>query len=226
MPSASSAPPARIVDRREQGAGVVAVLSARGKTTDELIAMAEEVSAAPGPAGDGHAAVDRRADLLRAVRDGDQRSRSPRDFPDRLAGGDRDRRVAHQGADPRRAGRPHREGTRRGQHRARRRFPGRIEGRQNVTTLGRGGSDTSAVALAAALGADVCEIYTDVAGVSRPTRGSFPTPASSTPCPSRRCSRWRPRAPACCSCARSSTPVTMVCGSTVARHSRRGPVPL
>ena len=35
----------------------------------------------------------------------------------------------------------------------------------NVTTLGRGGSDTSAVAVAAALGADVCEIYTDVAGV-------------------------------------------------------------
>lgn len=35
----------------------------------------------------------------------------------------------------------------------------------NITTLGRGGSDTSAVALAAALGADVCEIYTDVEGV-------------------------------------------------------------
>src|SRR5665213_1296919 len=36
---------------------------------------------------------------------------------------------------------------------------------RNVTTLGRGGSDTTAVALAAALGADVCEIYTDVSGV-------------------------------------------------------------
>ena len=35
----------------------------------------------------------------------------------------------------------------------------------NITTLGRGGSDTSAVALAAVLGADVCEIYTDVDGV-------------------------------------------------------------
>jgi aspartate kinase len=35
----------------------------------------------------------------------------------------------------------------------------------NITTLGRGGSDTSAVAIAAALGADVCEIYTDVAGI-------------------------------------------------------------
>src|SRR4029077_15001205 len=35
----------------------------------------------------------------------------------------------------------------------------------SITTLGRGGSDTSAVALAAALGADMCEIYTDVDGV-------------------------------------------------------------
>jgi aspartate kinase len=35
----------------------------------------------------------------------------------------------------------------------------------NITTLGRGGSDTTAVALAAAIGAEVCEIYTDVAGV-------------------------------------------------------------
>jgi aspartate kinase len=38
-------------------------------------------------------------------------------------------------------------------------------GSQEITTLGRGGSDTSAVALAAALGADTCEIYTDVEGV-------------------------------------------------------------
>jgi aspartate kinase len=40
-----------------------------------------------------------------------------------------------------------------------------MDGEGNVTTLGRGGSDTSAVALAAALKADVCEIYTDVDGV-------------------------------------------------------------
>ena len=35
----------------------------------------------------------------------------------------------------------------------------------DATTLGRGGSDTSAVALAVALGADICEIYTDVDGI-------------------------------------------------------------
>jgi aspartate kinase len=40
-----------------------------------------------------------------------------------------------------------------------------IDDEGNITTLGRGGSDTSAVAVAAALGADVCEIYTDVEGV-------------------------------------------------------------
>src|SRR5262245_44323287 len=40
-----------------------------------------------------------------------------------------------------------------------------IEPGGSITTLGRGGSDTSAVALAAAIGADVCEIYTDVDGV-------------------------------------------------------------
>ena len=40
-----------------------------------------------------------------------------------------------------------------------------VDGEGSITTLGRGGSDTSAVALAAALGADTCEIYTDVDGV-------------------------------------------------------------
>jgi aspartate kinase len=40
-----------------------------------------------------------------------------------------------------------------------------VDGDSNITTLGRGGSDTSAVAVAAALKADVCEIYTDVDGV-------------------------------------------------------------
>src|SRR5216110_2911655 len=40
-----------------------------------------------------------------------------------------------------------------------------VDGQGNITTLGRGGSDTTAVALAAALGADSCEIYTDVEGV-------------------------------------------------------------
>src|SRR5213075_628884 len=44
-------------------------------------------------------------------------------------------------------------------------FQGVSQDTKDITTLGRGGSDTSAVALAAALEADVCEIYTDVDGV-------------------------------------------------------------
>jgi aspartate kinase len=44
-------------------------------------------------------------------------------------------------------------------------FQGVSQDTKDITTLGRGGSDTTAVALAAALGADVCEIYTDVDGI-------------------------------------------------------------
>ncbi len=49
------------------------------------------------------------------------------------------------------------------------------DGEGNITTLGRGGSDTSAVAVAAALGADVCEIYTDVDGVFTTDPGIVPS---------------------------------------------------
>src|SRR5207344_2652926 len=44
-------------------------------------------------------------------------------------------------------------------------FQGVSQDTKDITTLGRGGSDTTAVALAAALGASVCEIYTDVDGI-------------------------------------------------------------
>ena len=55
----------------------------------------------------------------------------------------------------------------------------------DMTTLGRGGSDTSAVAMAAAMHADLCQIYTDVDGVY-------------TPSPMTRCWSWRPLGPRCC----------------------------
>ena len=51
-----------------------------------------------------------------------------------------------------------------------------IDESANITTLGRGGSDTTAVALAAVLGAAACEIYTDVDGVLRPIPAWWPTP--------------------------------------------------
>ena len=117
----------RIVAKREAGNRVVAVLSARGKTTDFLIAEAQEISPNAGPAGDGHAAVDRRAPVVRAVRDGDQRPWAPRDLPDRVTGGHRDRHVAHEGEDPRCARRSDPARPRRGRDRARRGLPGRVD---------------------------------------------------------------------------------------------------
>ena len=97
---------------------------------------------------------------------------------------------------------------------------------RDVTTLGRGGSDTTAVAIAAALGAEVCEIYTDVAGVfSADPRIVAGRPASCRTSPSRRCSRWRPPARGCCSSARSSTPETTASASTAGARSRTAQVP-
>lgn len=57
----------------------------------------------------------------------------------------------------------------------------------NITTLGRGGSDTTAVALAAALKADECQIYTDVDGVTLPTRALNPKHANLTASPLKKC---------------------------------------
>ena len=55
-----------------------------------------------------------------------------------------------------------------------------VSGKRDVTTLGRGGSDTTAVALGVALGAEICEIYTDVDGIysadPRRVRGARPVP--------------------------------------------------
>ena len=215
----------RIVAAREQGHRVVAVLSARGKTTDELISMAEEVSTTPDPremdmllsTGEriscalcamaindlGHKAISLTGSQAGIVTDTSHTKARILDVrADRIrAALDDDLVVLVAG------------------------FQG-VSTAKDVTTLGRGGSDTTAVALAAAVGAEVCEIYTDVAGrVLAPTRGSCPTPASSRSSRSRRCSRCRRPAPACCSCARSSTRATTAFESTAARRSPRSPVP-
>jgi aspartate kinase len=84
-------------------------------------------------------------------------------------------------------------------------FQGIEPARNRITTLGRGGSDLSAVAVAAAVKADRCDIYTDVDGVYTTIRGSFRAPASSRRFPTRRCwnsPRWAPR---CCRRAPSSS---------------------
>jgi aspartate kinase len=155
----------RIVDKRELGNRVVAVLSARGKTTDELIAMAEEVSEAPDgremdmllSSGEriscalcamaihdlGHRAISLTGSQAGIVTD---ESHTKARILDVRA--DRIIRALEEDSIVLVAG-----------------FQGVSSTARNVTTLGRGGSDTTAVAVAAALGAEVCEIYTDVAGV-------------------------------------------------------------
>ena len=154
----------RIVDKRESGYRVVAVLSARGKTTDELIAAAEEVSSTPDPremdmllsTGEriscalcamaindlGHRAISLTGSQAGIVTD---TSHTKARILDVRA--DRIRSALDEDAIVLVAG-----------------FQG-VSTAHDVTTLGRGGSDTTAVALAAAVGAEECEIYTDVAGV-------------------------------------------------------------
>ena len=155
---------ARIVAKREAGSRVVAVLSARGKETDRLIADAFEVSPQPDPremdmllsTGErvscalcamaindlGHRAISLTGSQAGIVTDTSHTKARILDVrADRIMSAlDEDNIVLVAG------------------------FQG-VSTAKDVTTLGRGGSDTTAVALAAAVGADVCEIYTDVAGV-------------------------------------------------------------
>ncbi len=154
----------RIVAQRDAGRRVVAVLSARGKTTDELIQMAEEVSPHPDPremdmllsTGEriscalcamaindlGHRAISLTGSQAGIVTD---TSHTKARILDVRA--DRIKEALEQDLIVLVAG-----------------FQG-VSISRDVTTLGRGGSDTTAVALAAAIDAEVCEIYTDVAGV-------------------------------------------------------------
>ncbi len=118
----------RLVAAREGGNRVVGVLSAMGRTTDDLIALAHEVSPDPGPARAGHAGVRRRTDHLCARGDGDPRSRARGDLAHRLAGRDRHRHDAHEGEDRRGTCEAHPRGARRREDRPRRRLPGRLDG--------------------------------------------------------------------------------------------------
>src|SRR2546421_41597 len=151
----------RIVAQREAGRRVVAVLSARGQTTDELIAMAEEVSPVPDPremdmllsTGEriscalcamaindlGHKAISLTGSQAGIVTDTSHTKARILDVrADRITRAlDEDHIVLVAG------------------------FQGVSSAARNVTTLGRGGSDTTAVAVAAALGAGGGESYTD-----------------------------------------------------------------
>jgi aspartate kinase len=153
-----------IVRTRRNGDDVVVVVSAMGKTTDELLRLAGEVSQTPALRElDMLLTAGERISmslLCMSIIDQGQHALS---FTGSQAGivtdtthgkakivevkGDRIREAVANGSVAVVAG-----------------FQG-VSTSRDITTLGRGGSDTTAVALAAALGTDACEIYTDVAGV-------------------------------------------------------------
>jgi aspartate kinase len=155
----------RIVATSKEGHEVVVVVSAMGDTTDELLDLAGQVS--PLPAGRELdmllTAGERISMALLAMAIGDL-GHQARSFTGSQAGvittsahgsariidvtPGRIRDALNSGAVAIVAG-----------------FQGVSQDSKDVTTLGRGGSDTTAVALAAALDADVCEIYTDVDGI-------------------------------------------------------------
>ncbi|HZK59933.1 MAG TPA: aspartate kinase [Cryobacterium sp.] len=155
----------RIVDTRKAGNEVVVAVSAMGDSTDELLDLAHQVAPIPAPreldmlltAGerismallamaiksmgyDARSFTGSQAGMITDARHGAAR------IVDVTPGRIRD--ALDEGAVAIVAG-----------------FQGFNRDTKDITTLGRGGSDTTAVALAAALGADVCEIYTDVDGI-------------------------------------------------------------
>jgi len=91
-----------------------------------------------------------------------------------------------------------------GESRRDRGFQG-VDEKGSITTLGRGGSDTTGVAIAAALSADVCEIYTDVDGVYTTDPNLVPTARKIDRISYERCSSSRRWAPRSCRSARSSS---------------------
>lgn len=149
---------------RRQGHDVVAVVSAMGKTTDNLIKLADEVSSTqPGREMDMLLTTGERismALLCMALADVGVPAVS---FTGSQAGIITD--TVHMKAKiVEITGLRVRDALGEGKVCVVAGFQG-VSTAKEITTLGRGGSDTTAVALAAALGADYCEIYTDVTGV-------------------------------------------------------------
>jgi aspartate kinase len=155
----------RIVQSAQEGNSVVAVLSARGKHTDELISLAHEVSPRPHPREmDMLLSTGERVSCALAAMVINDLGREAISLTGSQAGivtdsGHTKARIlevkAHRIRDALESGKIVLVAG----------FQGVSQSSLDVTTLGRGGSDTTAVALAAALGAEVGEIYTDVAGV-------------------------------------------------------------
>jgi aspartate kinase len=155
----------RIIEVREAGDDVVVVVSAMGHTTDDLLQMAHELT--PIPNGRELdlllTAGERIAMSLLAIAINAEGYRAA-SYTGSQAGIITDTRHGRARIIDIRPGRIL-EALERGDVVIVAGFQG-VSTAYDVTTLGRGGSDTTAVALAAALGADACEIFTDVAGVS------------------------------------------------------------
>ncbi len=155
----------RVVATAEAGNPVCVVVSAMGATTDTLLGLAREVSPRPDPreqdvlltAGERISA----ALLAMAV---NELGREAVSLTGSQAGIVTDGSHGKARIVELRMQRVH-EALERGSIVIVAGFQGVTRGGSDITTLGRGGSDTTAVALAAGLGADVCEIYTDVEGV-------------------------------------------------------------
>ncbi|MBA3245183.1 MAG: aspartate kinase, partial [Actinobacteria bacterium] len=155
---------ARLVGAREAGYRVVGVLSAMGKTTDELFELAREVSASPDPRElDMLVSVGERISCALAAMAIVDLGHEAISLTGSQAGIVTDTVHGKAKIVEVRARRIH-EALDGGKIVLVAGFQG-VSTAFEVTTLGRGGSDTTAVALAAALGADHCEIYTDVRGV-------------------------------------------------------------
>ena len=154
----------RIMRTRMEGNDVVVVLSAQGKTTDGLIAKAKEINAKPSrremdmllSTGEQQSvalmamaisAIGGRAVSLNAAQVGIETTNTYSNARIRHINTERIENELDEGSIVLVTG-----------------FQG-VNAIGDTTTLGRGGSDTSAVALAAALNADMCEIYTDAEGV-------------------------------------------------------------
>jgi aspartate kinase len=155
----------RIVDARRAGNDVVVVVSAMGDTTDDLLDLAQQVSPLPAPRELDMllTAGERISMALLAMAIGNLGA-SARSFTGSQAGVITDSvhgRARIIDVTPGRIS----EALSAGHIAIVAGFQGVSQDTKDITTLGRGGSDTTAVALAAALDAEVCEIYTDVDGV-------------------------------------------------------------
>lgn len=155
---------ARVARTRGTGSGVVVVVSAMGNTTNELLALARQVSAQPGRRElDMLISVGERVSMTLLAMALHELGVPARSFTGSQSGIVTDTSHANARVIEVRPERV-REALDRGEVAIVAGFQG-VSLDREVTTLGRGGSDTTAVALAAALGADECEICSDVDGV-------------------------------------------------------------